>query len=198
MKKYFTYREFCLFSNTINVIRMVNTQKLMNKAVEFHGHSCPGVAIGVMVAKYILEHGHEFSIDEELVAVVENDNCSVDALQKLLGTTFGKGNLVFKDYGKNNYTFYNRTKEKAVKLSLKPKKSFRNEDLTREERIKKLLNMNPNEVFKIEQVEFSPPSRAEIHESIKCENCGDPTMATRIKVLNGQKLCIPCFQDLKK
>jgi formylmethanofuran dehydrogenase subunit E len=57
--------------------------------------------------------------------------------------------------------------------------------------------MNPNEIFKIDKVEFSPPSRAEIYESIKCENCGDPTMATRIKELDGQKLCIPCFQDLK-
>ena len=95
------------------------TKELMNKAVEFHGHSCPGVAIGVLAAKYILEHGNDFSIDEELVAVVENDNCSVDAIQALLGTTFGKGNFVFKDYGKNNYTFYNRTTKKAVKLSLK-------------------------------------------------------------------------------
>lgn len=177
---------------------MVDAKKLMQKAVEFHGHSCPGVTIGVMAAKYILEHGHDFSVDEELVAVVENDNCSVDALQALLGTTFGKGNLVFKDYGKNNYTFYNRTKQKAVKLSLNPEKSLRSEDLTREERIEKMLKMEPKDLFKIKQVEFSPPSKAKIHESIKCDNCGDPTMATRIKEHAGKRLCIPCYQKIKK
>ena len=71
----------------------MEAKDLMDKAIKFHGHACPGVVIGVLVAKYILEHGNDFSIDEELVAVVENDNCSVDAIQALLGTTFGKGNV---------------------------------------------------------------------------------------------------------
>ena len=69
-------------------------KELMKKATMFHGHICPGIAIGVLVAKYALEHGFEHSPDEELVAVVETDSCSVDALQVLLGTTFGKGNLI--------------------------------------------------------------------------------------------------------
>ena len=31
--------------------------------------------------------------DEEIVAIVENDACGVDALQCVSGCTFGKGNL---------------------------------------------------------------------------------------------------------
>lgn len=176
---------------------MVQTKELMEKAVEFHGHSCPGLALGVLVSKYILEHGHDFSIDEELVAVVENDNCSVDGIQALLGTTFGKGNLIFKDYGKNNYTFYNRDRKKAIKLSLKSD-PYRQEEFSREERLQKLLNSDPKDIFVIERVEFDPPEKAQIHESIICENCGDPTMSTRMNNLNGKQLCIPCFQKLKK
>ncbi|MBD3255683.1 MAG: formylmethanofuran dehydrogenase [Candidatus Lokiarchaeota archaeon] len=168
----------------------------MKKAVEFHGHTCPGVTIGVLVAKYILEHGNDFSVDEELVSVVENDNCSVDALQALLGTTFGKGNLIFKDYGKNNYTFYNRTKEKAVKLSLKSE-NFGNRELSQEKRIKKLLNSKPKDIFNIERVEFDPPQKAQIYDSIICDHCGDPTMNTRIKNLQGKNLCIPCYRKVK-
>jgi len=175
----------------------MNINRLMEDAVEFHGHTCPGVAVGVLVSKYILEHGNEFSIDEELVAVVENDNCSVDALQALLGTTFGKGNLIFKDYGKNNYTFYNRTREKAVKLSFKAE-DFGDRELSREERINQLLNSEPKEVFNIEHVEFNPPEKAQIHDSIICDNCNDPTMSTRIKSYQGQQLCIPCYQKLTK
>jgi formylmethanofuran dehydrogenase subunit E len=35
--------------------------------------------------------------DEELVAIVENDACGVDALQCVAGCTLGKGNLLFRD-----------------------------------------------------------------------------------------------------
>lgn len=175
----------------------MDIHKLMDKAVEFHGHSCPGVAIGVLVTKYILDHGNEFSIDEELVAVVENDNCSVDALQALLGTTFGKGNLIYRDYGKNNYTFYNRTKGTAVKLRVDPQ-NFGDRDLPREERIEKLLKSNPEDIFRIEKVEFDPPERAQIHDSVICDKCGDPTMSTRIKEVGTQKFCIPCFKEMER
>lgn len=97
----------------------MEAKDLMEKAVRFHGHICPGLAIGVLAAKYVLEHGYDYSPNEELVAIVENDNCSVDALQAILGTTFGKGNLVHKDYGKNNYFFYDRRTEKGIRLAIK-------------------------------------------------------------------------------
>jgi formylmethanofuran dehydrogenase subunit E len=177
------------------VISNLEAKKLMEKAVKFHGHSCPGLAMGVLASKYILEHGNDFSIDEELVAVVENDNCSVDAIQALLGTTFGKGNLIYLDYGKNNYSFYNRTNRKAVKLSFKAV-NFGNRDLPREDRITKLLSSNPEDIFEIKDIEFNPPEKAQIHDSIICENCGDPTMSTRIKELKGKKVCLPCYEKL--
>jgi len=176
---------------TINL----ETKELMEKAVKFHGHACPGVAIGVLVSKFILEHGNDFSLDEEIVAVVENDNCSIDAVQALLGTTFGKGNLIHLDYGKNNFTFYNRNNKKAVKLSLK-NISFGGRDLSREERIQKLLGANPEDIFNIEEVKFDPPQLAQIHESILCDNCGDLTMSTRIKEFKGKKVCVPCYEKL--
>lgn len=175
----------------------METNELMEKAVKFHGHSCPGVALGVLVSKYILEHGNDFSIDEELVAVVENDNCSVDAIQALIGTTFGKGNLIHLDYGKNNYTFYNRTNKKAIKLSLKIS-SFGHHNLSKNERMEGLLKSNPEDIFKIREVEFNPPDMAHIHDSIICEKCGEPTMAIRIQEYEGKKLCIPCYEKIKK
>ena len=67
----------------------------------FHGHSCPGLAFGYRVALAAMDTlavGH--STDEELVAMVENNSCAVDAIQAMAGCTFGKGNLIFKDHGK--------------------------------------------------------------------------------------------------
>ena len=58
--------------------------------------------------------------DEEVVALVETDMCGVDAIQYLTGCTFGKGNLIHKDYGKNAFTFYRRRDNKAVRMVARP------------------------------------------------------------------------------
>jgi len=93
--------------------------EMMKTAEEFHGHSCPGLAIGVIASKIALETAKR-AADEELVAIVENDACGVDGIQVLTGCTYGKGNLIHLDYGKSVYTFYNRNTHRAVRLSLKP------------------------------------------------------------------------------
>ena len=175
----------------------MDVQDLMKKATIFHGHICPGVALGVLVAKYILSLGFEHSPDEELVAVVENDNCSVDAIQALLGTTYGKGNLIHLDYGKNNFTIYSRKSQKGVRLALKSA-VFKDRKLTRDERVKKLLSSNPEDLFDIREVEFIPPERAQIEESIPCEVCNELTMSSRIVDYQGSKMCIPCYKVMKK
>jgi formylmethanofuran dehydrogenase subunit E len=87
--------------------------------MEFHGHWCPGLAIGIRAAEWALKEMGK-SPDEEIVAVVETDMCGVDAIQYLTGCTFGKGNLIHKDYGKNAFTFYRRRDGKAVRLVLRP------------------------------------------------------------------------------
>ena len=47
----------------------LEAKSLMEQAVKFHGHTCPGLAIGVLVSKYILEHGNDFSIDQNIIRV---------------------------------------------------------------------------------------------------------------------------------
>ncbi len=172
----------------------METQNLMKKAIEFHGHSCPGLAIGVIAAKYVLDHGNDFSVDEELVAIVENDNCSVDGLQALLGITFGKGNLLYKDYGKNSFTIFNRTQNKAVRLSLKGD-FFSGKESSREEMTAFLLELNPEDLFEIQKTDIPPPGYAQIRNSIICYNCGEATMDTRIKELDGVPLCLSCYEQ---
>ena len=171
--------------------------ELMKKASVFHGHLCPGVAIGTLAAKYALDHGFQFSPNEEIVAVVENNNCSVDAIQALLGCTFGKGNLIFHDYGKNSYTFYNRKNKKAVRLAFKNPFNEKKK-LSKEESIQILLKKKPEEVFEIKEVEFNPPSFALIEESIPCDICKEDTMSSRLMEYQGNRMCIDCYKKMKK
>src|SRR5210317_567836 len=89
------------------------------EVVKFHGHACPGLAFGFRVTKLALrELGIDRSSDEELVAVVENNSCAVDAIQAMAGCTFGKGNLIFKDHGKQVYTFIKRSSGESVRVAV--------------------------------------------------------------------------------
>lgn len=91
------------------------------KAVEFHGHSCPGLASGYRAAKAALRAlgvGGR-AADEELIAIAETDSCGVDAVQVVTGCTAGKGNLFFRDYGKHAYTIGRRSDGRAVRVVVK-------------------------------------------------------------------------------
>ncbi|MBP2030538.1 formylmethanofuran dehydrogenase subunit E [Methanohalophilus levihalophilus] len=184
-------------------------------AVKFHGHMCPGLAIGFRVAKIAEENFGTRSKDEELVAIVENKSCSVDAIQVINSCTFGKGNLVFRDYGKHVYTFFKRGDEKALRISRKQdvfergggndlfqkvragtatpeeKAEFQRE---REEKIKMILEAPADELFKIEEIEAEPPQKAVIFQTLTCSECGEGMMESRARVAHGKYFCLPCFE----
>lgn len=74
------------------------------KCVAFHGHACGGLTIGYKAACYAAELLElDFSGDEQLVCIAENDACGVDAIQALLGCSVGKGNLLFHMRGKQAF-----------------------------------------------------------------------------------------------
>jgi formylmethanofuran dehydrogenase subunit E len=186
------------------------------KAVDFHGHVCPGLAIGFRAAQLGLERLREQrAVDEEIVAIVETNACGVDAVQVLSGCTYGKGNLLHRDYGKQVFTFAARRSGEAVRVSLKPEvlritdrhreliHKTRNNEATREEREEfwelhrrasmNLLSMNPYALFAISDVVVDVPPKAKIEESRKCDECGEPTMESLLKeTTDGRVLCRPC------
>ncbi|MCX7804068.1 MAG: FmdE family protein [Planctomycetota bacterium] len=188
------------------------------ETVRFHGHMCPGLVIGYRATKEALARlGARRAEDEEIVAIVENDSCSVDAVQWLSGCTFGKGNFFFRDYGKQVFTFALRGSGRAVRVALKPSafgppggpsdgggrgnrdrgpggggqgRAFRPEE--REAITRRLLKAPAEELFDIRETRISLPPKAVIHESVVCERCGEAAMATRIVRKRGRAYCIPC------
>ena len=184
--------------------------------MEFHGHMCPGVAMGAQAASIALREIGPHSKDEEIVAVVETDMCGVDAIQFLTGCTFGKGNLIHRDWGKNAYTFFRRADGRAIRISGRPgawRRDPEHQDLfalvragtaTEEEKRRfaelheqlslRLLEVSPEELFDIRDVDAVPPSLARVHASVPCQRCGEEVMETRIRRFGGQELCQPCFE----
>ena len=166
--------------------------KLWEKAVEFHGHICGGLTIGyrgAILAMELLEL--DFSQDEEVVCVTENDACGVDAIQVILGCSVGKGNLLFRLRGKQAFSFFNRKTGKSIRLVLKA--DAMNNDCTNEERQKFLFTANSNEIFHVKEVQFVLPERARIFNSIECDSCGEKTADHLIKLQGDKKLCLDCF-----
>lgn len=190
----------------------------LKQCVAFHGHLCPGLVYGYLVAKGAIERlGIHRSQDEEVVAISENDTCAVDALQVILGTTMGKGNLIIKDYGKNVFTVFNRSDKRAFRMSRKA--SYRYEGkhqkeyealeaaytagrATDEQRWRQkwlksfdLLAKPLDAVFDVREVECPEPLYAPLAPSEACARCGEMTMETKMIEKNGKIFCAPCLQE---
>lgn len=185
---------------------------------KFHGHVCPGSAIGYRAAEIAMkELASTRSIDEEFLAILENDSCSVDAIQVVTGCTFGKGNLIIKDYGKQTYNFVNRKTGEALRLSLKKtidemdpefnqirekafSKSANEEDKAdfetkKNELSKNILEIPAHELIKKEKIEIEIPEKARLFQSVKCSKCGEIVAEHRAQVKKGNFICIPCFEE---
>ena len=190
----------------------------LSRCITFHGHLCPGLIYGYLVAREavrLLALGR--SEDEEVVAFPENDSCAVDALQVMLGTTAGKGNLIFRDYGKNAYTVLKRKSRRAFRFSRKTEYAYGGEDRADFERLGRkiaaktaspeenarhrqmkaldLLRKDFSAVFATEEIPPPEQPYAPLAPSVACARCGEMTMATRLVDAGSQVFyCLPCAE----
>ena len=163
--------------------------------VAFHGHSCPGVAIGYRMSQAALASlSDSRAADEEVVAIVENDACGVDALQCLSGCTFGKGNLIFRDYGKQVYTLYSRNSGKGVRVVFSPRNAPEDARQDRDTFIKWLLSAPEDALVSLREAQIGEPEPARIMKSVPCALCGESVMETRTREVDGKTACIPCAE----
>ena len=120
----------------------------------FHGHECGGLTIGYKACLYAIQLLElEFSADEQVVCISENDACGVDAVQVMLGCSIGKGNLLFHMRGKQAFSFFNRKNGKSVRLVLKPKP----EGMTKAESFVYYQGCQPEEMFEVKPVKLALP-----------------------------------------
>ncbi|MBN2453464.1 MAG: TraR/DksA C4-type zinc finger protein [Candidatus Omnitrophica bacterium] len=201
-------------------------EKLLGKAGEIHGHYCSHVALGVM-ATYIAfrKLGITDSTGmEEILAIVECNNCFVDGIQAVSGCTLGNNALIYKDLGKTAVTFIDRKTNKAVRLAAKysgrdePKDAEdrearelfdravkRREKLEprQAERMKELwtkmsfsvLSQPEDDLFHVKFVEPETIAYAPIFDSVQCSSCGENAMETRARMKEGKAVCVKCAGD---
>jgi len=193
---------------------------LLKEAGKLHGHYCPFLALGVKAgAKGIKMLDIEHAGMEEVMAIIESNNCFSDGIQYSTGCTFGNNSLIYKDYGKTAVTFAHRGKENGVRIVVKPDagefwenkypryselfdkvvKNRTGDEKDSQEMMKlarkisfEVIEADSQKFFKTDRVTPEIPEYAPIFESVTCSKCGEDVMASRIVERDGKKLCIPC------
>lgn len=153
--------------------------------------------------------------DEELVAIVETDACSADAVQVLTGCTFGKGNFIYKDYGKMALTLLDRKTGQGVRICTRPSPAgadTRHGELLRkmmagtldaaekaefqklhQQRSDAILEMPDEDLFTIKATQEALPPKARMEPSKPCDQCGEPVMGCKLQEVDGRRLCRSCL-----
>lgn len=188
-------------------------QEAIDRAVEFHGSLCPGLALGIQAARLALREVGAHAPDNPLIAVAETEICALDAVQALVGVTTGNRNLVVRDHGKVVFTFYRATDSRAVRIAGKPAwdptyqalrtrvvrgEATEDEQATFEQRndaeARRILDTDPDELFTMTEVSGTAPATPTVDPWMTCAACGEPVMETRTRHAAGKMLCLPCFE----
>ena len=191
---------------------------LLKQAVELHGHYCPGLAFGVRAGyRAVVELDMHSTGMEEVIAIVETNNCFSDGIQFVTGCTFGNNALIYRGYGKTAVTLAKRSGE-GIRVYIKTDNNFleerepeamqlfqtvvvnRNGSADDRARLMELwrqasfsmLDVPDSELLDVRKVTVEIPKYARIFDSVKCSICGESIMEPRARMRNGKPVCIPC------
>lgn len=163
---------------------------LWEKAAEFHGHKCPGLAIGYKVSLLALKHLEikDDINDEDIVCIAETDACGVDAVQVILKATVGTGAMRIVYTGKQAFNIFNRKNGKKARFVLNDMQNFN----SKEERMEYILSADEEKLFTIKEVKMDFPEKAKIFNSYICAECDEKTAENAVSLINGRYVCNSC------
>jgi formylmethanofuran dehydrogenase subunit E len=191
--------------------------KLLRISGMLHGHYCSFSALGVKAgARAMRELGIRKSTGiEEVVAIVETNNCFSDGVQIVTGCSLGNNALIYRDYGKTAVTLAKRSGA-GLRIAVKPdcleeqapeaaslfrkvivERQGTEEDQTRVRELWvdisfKMLDVPDEDVFFINRVNIEVPSYARIFDSVRCSVCGENIMEPRARIREGKPICLSC------
>ncbi len=192
-------------------------EKLLLLSGLLHGHFCPFSAIGVKAAALAVKEMRAANTGmEEVVAIVETNNCFSDGVQMVTGCSFGNNALIFRDYGKTAFTLAKRSGE-GIRVAVKedrvmaerppeatalwekvvvqragtPAEGKRLNELWQELAFR-VLELPDDEAFDVQRVKADIPAYARIFASETCSVCGESVMEPRACLQDGKPICLPC------
>ena len=200
--------------------RQMLVNMTVKRVVDFHGHLCPELVIGMKACEYALQLLFRGGQPKEQVSVIaENCTSALDAFQVLLGVTLGNQALKVFDFGKHNYTFSRKNAGDGFTLMLRThhyynehgytalqEKIVKNE-ITLDEvvqfqqildaRVSELLSCRPEDLFDVEVGCRSAPFSETPAVYVSCSRCKQEVLRERAVEFRGKLYCAPCFQLVK-
>ncbi|MBE0478827.1 tRNA (N6-threonylcarbamoyladenosine(37)-N6)-methyltransferase TrmO [Candidatus Aerophobetes bacterium] len=196
-----------------------NLKGLVRKAGELHGHFCPYLSLGVR-AGYIASKELNATSEgmEDVLAILETNNCFSDGVQMVTGCSFGNNALIYRDLGKTAFTLTKRDGE-GIRMLVKAdvneilaerypeyQKLFekviaqREGDAKEKGRMREmaedicfdLLDIDEDVLFIVKKIKVKVPEYAPIFESVICFECKEAVMQSRTKRKNAKLQCLMC------
>jgi len=202
-----------------NNIAAGNTESLLVKAGQLHGHFCPGLAMGVMAAAFAMkELGADSDGMENLLAITETNNCFSDGVQFVTGCSFGNNSLIFRDLGKTAFTLTRRDGNgiricsrhesgERVHEAFPEFRKFYQSVVIEQNRSAELVSQYTRvalqrafgtltipfeKLFTVSRVKAEIPAYALIHESVVCGICNESVMKSRTTQNGDSFTCFAC------
>jgi formylmethanofuran dehydrogenase subunit E len=190
-------------------------------AFEFHGHKCPAMPMGYRAGLAAMNKlGVEKASNKELYLFCENGPahaaaCFLDGVMAATGCTYGKGIVEKLNYAKNAIVLVDLKTNRAVRVSICPeffekalnsefvqlrKQNIEPKDIKPElvipliENVKKIdenVLFSVSEIFE-KKVEL-PKGTFDWHN---CSKCGEIVFDNQSKVIDGERVCIPCSKNI--
>lgn len=206
-----------------NNISADKTTTLLIKAAQLHGHYCPGLAMGIMAATYVMNAMNATGDGmEDLLAITETNNCFADGVQFVTGCSFGNNSLIYKDLGKTAFTLTKRdgkgiricSKHESPEIVSQAFPEFKklyeqvvagqDHDTELIAKYKKAaldrafgtLQIPFENLFTVSEVNVDIPEYAKIDESVVCATCQESVMKSRTIEKNNQRYCYTCINHL--
>ncbi len=197
--------------------RQMVVNMAVKRVVDFHGHLCPELVIGMKACEYALQLLFQGKQPTERISVVaENCTSALDAFQVLLGVTVGNQALKVFDFGKHNYTFsskkagdgftlrlrthrycneheYEVLEEKIIENKITLDEVVRFQKIL-DDRVSELLSYRAEDLFDVESGCRSVLSSETPAVYVSCSRCGQEVLRERAVAFRVKVYCRPCFQ----
>jgi formylmethanofuran dehydrogenase subunit E len=189
---------------------------LLRRAAELRGHLCPGLPLGIKMARKGLRLlGMEDPASRgELLVFAENNRCAVDAVQVVTGCSMGSRRLKVYEYGKSAATFYDREKGKSIRVFARPRlgsdifklavaegipveegRVNASSKAGRDAMMNAFMKMTEDQIFDHEVVRLRDPGAyadtAPVPRTV-CAKCGEEILDGRGRSKGGKVLCVAC------
>ena len=179
-------------------------KKIVNLAIDLHGHLAPGIALGLRMSEIALSRMNTKKGDKYLIGISETARCLADAMQAATGCTLGHGSAFVEDYGKLALTLGDIRTKKGVRVALKDdankhstlmnKWMMRLGKLSHEEEDELgmlLLDMDEKHLL-IQDVEIKQGQNFEKSGIVTCKECGELIPESLAERRGEGVYCKPC------